>query len=381
MPNTQTNGLHLPSLSVRNFRGINDLSIMRLGRVTLLGGRNGIGKTTILEAVRVYAARAHPRTLDEILDQREEISHTYDERHLPVVPQNYTALFHRRSSTQERSFAIGPTSQPEELAIALLPLEAIEAGQQALFAEISMVGDWEVLNVTFRGREISVPAMPVERSPRVGEIWRHYTGARRRSLLEYERWGILNCESLGPGIADNSTLARFWDGVALTEQEDVSLQALRLASGRIERIAVVGDEGPRHRGTGRRVVVKMQGYPVPVPLKSLGDGAMRLFAVGLALANSRDGFLVIDEAENGLHYSLQREFWRVVLQTAHEHNVQVLATTHSSDCVAGFALAAEEARGIEGVYVRLDHDGDRLQAVEYTEEELKTVAEQAIEVR
>ena len=34
--------------------GIDRLSIGRLGRVTLLGGRNGVGKTTVIEAVRVH---------------------------------------------------------------------------------------------------------------------------------------------------------------------------------------------------------------------------------------------------------------------------------------------------------------------------------------
>ncbi len=381
MPNNQTNGLHLPSLSISNFRGIHRLSIGRLGRVTLLGGRNGIGKTTILEAVRVYAARAQPRTLDEILDQREEISHPFDEDRLPVRSRDYTALFFGRDSTQDQAVAIGPTFQPTELVMQLCPLEALEVGQQELFTEISMVGDWQFLRVRFRGREVSYPAMPVDRDPRVSELWRRHTRARRRGLFEFEEWGILDCESLGPGVADNSTLARFWDAVALTEEEDLSLQALRLAIGDIERIAVVGDEGSRYRGTGRRVVVKVRGHPVPVPLKSLGDGATRLFAAGLALANSRDGFLVIDEAENGIHYSLERDFWRVVLRTAHEYNVQVLATTHSSDCVAGFGLAAAEAKDIDGVYVRLDRHGDSLRAVEYTEEELQTVAGQGIEVR
>ena len=50
-----------------------------------------------------------------------------------------------------------------------------------------------------------------------------------------------------------------------------------------------------------------------MPLRSLGDGAVRLFGVALALANSQGGFLLIDEAENGIHYSLQRDFWRMVL--------------------------------------------------------------------
>ena len=43
--------LHLPSLSIEGFRGIKELSIERLGRVTLLAGKNSVGKTTVLDAV------------------------------------------------------------------------------------------------------------------------------------------------------------------------------------------------------------------------------------------------------------------------------------------------------------------------------------------
>ena len=108
---------------------------------------------------------------------------------------------------------------------------------------------------------------------------------------------------------------------------------------------------------------------------------MRLFSVALAIANSRDGFLLIDEAENGIHYTLQRDFWRMVLQAAQENNGQVIATTHSSDCIRGFAQAAIESGEVEGVLFRLSSQDGVLRAVEYSEEELLTAAKQGIEVR
>ena len=71
----------------------------------------------------------------------------------------------------------------------------------------------------------------------------------------------------------------------------------------------------------------------------------------------------------------------MVLQSAHRDNVQVLATTHSWDCVKGFAHAAVESGDVEGVLVRLDRVDGQIRAVEYSESELKVAADQRIEVR
>ena len=106
-----------------------------------------------------------------------------------------------------------------------------------------------------------------------------------------------------------------------------------------------------------------------------------MFGVALALANSRNGFLVIDEAENGIHHSIQKAFWRMVLRTAQANNVQVLATTHSIDCVRGFAAASDEAEEIECALVRVVRRNGETWAIEYSEKNLVIAAEQGIEVR
>ena len=132
---------------------------------------------------------------------------------------------------------------------------------------------------------------------------------------------------------------------------------------------------------GRLSIVKLRDQQDPVPLRSLGDGAVRCFAVALALAKSTDGLLLIDEAENGIHHSIQAKFWNMVLQTAERNNVQVIATTHSWDCVVGFAKAANELEDVEGVLYRIQRNRERLRAVEYPEDDLANAAKHRIEVR
>src|SRR5437588_761087 len=64
--------LLLDSLEVRGFRGFRDLRIERLGRVNLIVGKNGIGKSSLLEALRLYADRGFPGVLEELLEARDE---------------------------------------------------------------------------------------------------------------------------------------------------------------------------------------------------------------------------------------------------------------------------------------------------------------------
>ena len=197
----------------------------------------------------------------------------------------------------------------------------------------------------------------------------------------------LRCELLGPGLLNNAHMAEFWDRVALTDAEDRAVEALNLVlEEEVDRVTVVGGgRSFRRYGPGvvtsRRALVKLKGYDRPVPLKSCGDGAARLFSVAMALANSAGGFLLIDEAENGLHWSVERDFWRMVLRTAKENNVQVLATTHGWDCITGFAKAVNETPEEDGLLLRLDRDGGRIRAVDYSKDQLRVAAEQRIEVR
>ena len=112
-----TNNLHLPSLSIRGFRGIDALTIPRLGRVTLLAGKNGVGKTTVLDAVRVYAARGRVSVISNVLLEHEEATLSIDEdRGANFIP-DWRALFYGRNIYSDACISIGPASAPEQLSI------------------------------------------------------------------------------------------------------------------------------------------------------------------------------------------------------------------------------------------------------------------------
>ena len=368
---SEVQGLHLRDLHINGFRGIDELYIPDLGRVTLLVGRNGVGKTTVLDAVRIYAARGDHPALRELLLEREEYAYEEGVEERTSIP-DVNALFYGRDKSRDGVLSIGPSSIGDQLRIEMATddelLGFLHHTQRVPDTEMWVAEGRSGVKITFQNQSDICPLGFPFRVP-------------SRNRFAASRVGI-RCESMGPGTLSNQDLAWFWDSVALTDDERVAIDSLNLMlSSEGEGDTVIGVHAPEAGRSGRNVMVRLKSHRRPIPLRSLGDGALRMFSVALALTNSRDGFLLIDEAENGLHYSVQSEFWRMVLRTAQARNVQVLATTHSWDCVSGFAQAALESVDVQGILYRLSRRHGRLQVVDYPEEELKVAADQHIEVR
>jgi AAA15 family ATPase/GTPase len=114
----------------------------------------------------------------------------------------------------------------------------------------------------------------------------------------------------------------------------------------------------------------------------MGDGMRRILAYTASLVSAENGVVLVDEIDTGLHYSVQTDMWRLVLETAEALNVQVFATTHSWDCIEAFQEAmAEEGWPERGQLLRVSRDGDATRAVLYSGEELAIATAQEIEVR
>ena len=341
-----------------------------------MAGKNSSGKTTVLDAVRVYAARGHPSVLSKVLESHREVAELTSSQGQNNVGSHIEAIFHGRDASRDAIFTIGPNDDSMRLVVeAISPEEERWSYRPPPYSSavplrtlISSFGDSKEIKIIWY-------FSPYALSTKTARDRRVYQDAW--SVSEHEMPTPIACESMGPGPLNSDEIERLWDVIALTDKEEQIGTALRLIlDKKVERIAIIGNESK-----DRRMVVRLEGQSFPVPLESFGDGALRLFGVALALINSQNGFLLIDEAENGIHHSVQRALWKMILKTATENNVQVLATTHSFDCVRGFAQAMTEYEEGDGALVRIERKDEEMWAVEYSKDDLRVAAEQHIEVR
>ncbi len=119
-----------------------------------------------------------------------------------------------------------------------------------------------------------------------------------------------------------------------------------------------------------------------IDLTEMGDGVRHLISIVISLYATKNGYLFIDEIDNGIHYSMLDNIWEIILKVSEDLNVQVFATTHSKECIESYARIIKKLNEKEATYTILSmlKDGS-IDAGVYNTEMLINTLEQNHEVR
>jgi hypothetical protein len=211
-------------------------------------------------------------------------------------------------------------------------------------------------------------------------------GTRRPSIDV----SAVSCSLIPTQFISMDELADEWDRIVFTEQEALVKKALLVMEPNFENLTFVRSDGyspsSLRSRPSRTAMVKLSGVDRPVPLNSMGDGMLRVLQLSLKLFAAKGGFLLIDEFENGLHYSVQEKVWALLFEVAERHNIQIFATTHSWDCIESFTKVAVDRTQTDGVLLRLGRsvrtsDQGRVIATVFDEAALQTITQKDVEVR
>ena len=295
-----------------------------LSRVNLLVGKNNSGKTSVLEAVDLLVSGGSPAAITDSARRRGE-TRSIDWRPPGYGPVPSIAhLFYDHACEPGASLELRGSRGAGRLALELRSLNELdEKALSGLFNE--------------RLPPEAAPAMGLTITPNARKRPEFVFPVTEDGLLLHDprrRWmtrpsaRFLSLTSLDPPFLSDAWNALVSDGRELEVVEDMKLlmpdiDSLHyLTSGRTSRGGfVVGLRGGRSR----------------YPLGTFGDGMRRLLLLRLALVNSAESCVLVDEVDTGLHWTVMAGMWRLVAEVARKSRLQLFATTHSQDCVVGLA--------------------------------------------
>lgn len=338
----------LDSFYIKNFRLFKELKIKTLSRINLITGKNNSGKSCFLEALRVYATDASPLTLYNLVEERgqnwESDRTSFDNFSLEIF---YRHLFYgyKFPEINKECLEIGSFNKKENnIKLQLAQYQLIKSENGSTFSRLENCS--ENINITNPIYLVIEIEQYSKRKPLVA-LNRETSEYIKSYKLEVFKEKSKNIQFIPTRHLNDDVMSFLWDSINVKPNlRSEIFNALRLIDPKIQEIVIIGRSTP----------IIIYNNETQIPLQSLGDGAIHLFHIILALVNAKDGILLIDEFENGLHYSVQPKIWNVIFKLAETLNIQVFATTHSRDCIRSFhEIWSKPENNDKGCFFRLDH--------------------------
>ena len=354
-------------LTIENFKGLQSLKLSDLGRVTVLGGKNNVGKTSLLEAIFLALDRADAQVfVKELLWRGADSIAIGEAMWLPFFADLDSSKKIKIGFTNQRgkiqtmeitryvgppTFAVRPT--PNAQGGVIVPREN----------QLQPAGDALSVKVARDGKTIQDSTL---------RIFPNQFGFEHKVFDSNES---LLCRAHFPRTptADEVEVFSRIDSKGKTSQV---IETLRRIDERITDISV----GVEH-GTPK-LFVKLDSLPRKLPIFLLGDGIRRITSMVVGILDQEKSVILVDEIENGIHHSNLANMWKAVYAAADMSQSQIIATTHSRECLAAAHSVSEEFEGAL-VYFRLQRSkkDSSIRVERYSDEELAYAIESELEVR
>ena len=117
-------------------------------------------------------------------------------------------------------------------------------------------------------------------------------------------------------------------------------------------------------------------------LNEFGDGLGKFVYLIMLLLSEKDSIILIDEIENGIHYTNLDKLWEIILTISEQQKVQIFATTHSKECIESYARVAKKLEDKEITFIELGKDDDnKITSIVYEYDEIINQVEQHQDIR
>ncbi|MBR7068659.1 MAG: AAA family ATPase [Bacteroidales bacterium] len=350
------------NIKIKNFRGIKNLEIDDLGRVNILVGKNNSGKSTVLEAIFLLTGMASADTVQKLNSIRTRTPYS------PLNDVHY--LFHRMNTA----------IKPEFFA------EDFMGETRTVLLNLTTSEDEQNLESQTNVKNGMPPISDAKIRPNTLKLYIETNIKKYYNSTIFKPDGRIvnkrNTDDYSEKYASVFLTADLWNtylAVDLTDifkrkQKSIVLERMTHFDPQITDIDILQDD----------VYIDYENMIEKLPLRMAGDGMRRYLNIVAASANPTNNIILIDEIDNGLHYSTYKKLWEAIFALATNSDKQIFITTHNAETLKQLAEMLSEHPEYQQemhLYTIAKTLKKQHQAYLYTYETLSFACENDIEIR
>lgn len=361
------------SLDIKNFRQFKDIQINSLQRINLFDGMNNVGKTSLLEAIFLLVSCQDPSAIFTLIKIRggdvlgASGSDTWG-----------WLFFHKKMEGDIFINAIENNDKKHFLKLKASFYEEVDlpikSDNHHDFKKIT----YDILDNLDSIRKSESNTL---------EFW--YSNSERMSskmFIKQDGKKMISYVNKDKLFSESEIITSFYKN---TKKDAERFSQIIERGEEIELIKILNVIEPKLN----KIVISINGENVfisgnvglerLIPISQMGSGLNKFMSIILSIIECKNGVVLIDEIENGLHYTVLKKFWEVIYEASIISNVQIFATTHSYECIsAAHQVFSQKEKYDFGLY-RIDEKKEKGEffVTKYDKEILETALEMNFEVR
>ena len=350
------------NIEIKNFRGIGHLKIDDFSRVNVFLGQNSSGKSSILECLLLLMGPSNPdlpQTISAIRSRGHvgftDLSYMFPNCNWNLKPELDSVFFDdsKRHLRLELTYIFNDNSR-DNLSNGQFPTTETKTFLNTLKLDFDIE---HYQKSTHYESSLTVNQSGIVTNKKIVEDY-----------LEKNSVAFLSADmTLSNLVNDLVELAK-------RKQKDVVTERMKFFDSRITSVEMLNNVA----------YIGLEGVDQLLTVNMMGDGLRRYLNIVAASANPMTNIILIDEIDNGLHYSAYKKLWEAIFALATETNKQVFVTTHSRETLYRLnEMLAEHAEYREALrlYTIANTPKNGHQAYKYTYEGLSGACENDVELR
>ena len=352
------------NIKIDSFRGIKHLEIDDFSRVNVFLGQNSSGKSTILECLLLTMGMSNPD-----------------------LPLNINSIRARNYSSFADLNYMFPNGDMKKVTPAMSAelfdgtKRHLKLGMAYVFEEKSQVDNQQNGQIPTSETKIFLNTLKMEFEVEANQAKSNY-----ECSITVNQQGVVTNKRIAEGYLEKNSVAFLSaDLAAGNPANDLVELAKRKKKDLVATLLNKFD----HRITVVEILnymtyVGMEGIDQLLSVNMMGDGLRRYLNIVAAAANPQNNIILIDEIDNGLHYSAYKKLWEAIFALATDTNKQIFVTTHSKETLYRLNEMLEEHPEHQSefrLYTIADTPKKGHQAYKYTFEGLQGACENDVEMR
>lgn len=324
------------NININNFRGLKALTLDNLCPITVFLGENSVGKSSVLESLFMVTGPNNPFLSLQVTSLRahtgtdlNEVRYMFYDSDLSNSPQ-MTAHF---SDSEIREIKIIPNYTLEE---------TVDANHIAHMGNNSQLLTGITSEFVIKKEGTTVTGKSTFERTQDGKL---------SPTLDPNYQESVNSVCLS-SFNLNFNLINIYEELVKSGRKDVVLTAVRLFDERISSI----------ESTKGGLFIGYDHLSNMVPLSMAGDGIQKYLSIALYAFHPSTDVILIDEIENGLHFSAHKKLWNCIFASAKELGKQFFISTHNKEtltCLSSIARLDDEYSKLLDV-ITLTRDADKI---------------------